>query len=43
MKLLFSADWLRRKIESDPDVECDAGKEIRQPPTTAMAVGGDKA
>lgn len=25
MKLLFSNDWLLRKIESDPDVEPDAG------------------
>lgn len=25
MKLHFTSDWLRAKIESDPDIECDAG------------------
>lgn len=25
MKLLFTNDWLRKKIESDPDMDCEAG------------------
>ena len=29
MKLHFSIDWLRRQIETDPDVETDAGRAIR--------------
>lgn len=28
MKLLFSADWLRRKIASGPDVELQAGRFV---------------
>jgi transcriptional regulator with XRE-family HTH domain len=28
MKMLISPDWLRRKIESDPDVDTDAGPSI---------------
>lgn len=25
MKLLFSTNWLRRKIKGDPDLSCEAG------------------
>ncbi len=28
MKLLFSVDWLRSKIASDPDVETEAGRPL---------------
>ena len=28
MRLLFPKEWLRRKIESDPDVEVEAGPEL---------------
>jgi transcriptional regulator with XRE-family HTH domain len=31
MKLLFTADWLRRKIASDPDVETEAGRPLANP------------
>jgi hypothetical protein len=31
MKLLFTADWLRRKIASDPDVETEAGRPLTSP------------
>lgn len=29
MKLLFTNDWLRKKIESDPDLPCEAGAPPR--------------
>lgn len=29
MKLHFTADWLRSRIENDPDVDCDAGLPLR--------------
>ncbi len=29
MKLHFTPDWLRRHIESDPDIECEAGFPLR--------------
>lgn len=28
MKLLFTAEWLRRKIMSDPDVDYEAGNRF---------------
>lgn len=28
MKLLFDADWLKRKIEAAPDVDCEAGRPL---------------
>jgi hypothetical protein len=28
MKMQFTNDWLRRKIETEPDVDCEAGPEI---------------
>jgi transcriptional regulator with XRE-family HTH domain len=35
MKLLFTADWLRRKIESGPDVELEAGWPLTGPTPAA--------
>ncbi len=31
MKLLFSSDWLRQKIASDPDMETEAGRPLESP------------
>lgn len=25
MKMRFTADWLRKRIETDPDLDCEAG------------------
>ena len=37
--LRFSAEWLRDKIASDPDVECDAGLPLeKRPMTTTVKV-----
>lgn len=38
MKLLFSADWLLRKIASDPDVETDAGAGHPEAPLNRFVV-----
>ena len=38
MKLRFSNEWLHRKIASDPDVECEAGRPLYHPSGT-MADG----
>ena len=35
MKLLFTTDWLRRKIESDPDIETEAGWPLTGPTPAA--------
>jgi transcriptional regulator with XRE-family HTH domain len=35
MKLLFTADWLRRKIEGDPDMEAEAGWPLTGPAPVA--------
>lgn len=29
MKLQFTNDWLRKQIEKDPDVDCEAGIPLR--------------
>ena len=44
LRLRFSRDWLRRKIASDPDIECEAGPSIggtvpRYSPSFAMPDG----
>jgi transcriptional regulator with XRE-family HTH domain len=35
MKLLFTAEWLQKKISSDPDVETEAGRPLTNLPPTA--------
>ena len=51
MKLLFSNDWLRRKIAADPDADAEAGPPLSREPETVrrdeqrgenVAVMGDR-
>src|SRR5260370_37541313 len=51
MKLLFSNDWLRRKIAADPDIDAEAGPPLSgeaesmrrdEPQGESVAVIGDR-
>jgi transcriptional regulator with XRE-family HTH domain len=39
MKLLFSNEWLRRKIAGDPDIETEAGRSLTSPPIEEIESG----
>jgi|SRR5579862_8959257 len=39
MKLLFSDEWLQRKIASDPDIETEAGPSLIGPPIEEIDSG----
>lgn len=39
MKLLFTNEWLRRKIASDPDIETEAGRPLINPPIEEIESG----
>lgn len=39
MKLLFTNEWLRRKIASDPDIETEAGRPLTSPPIEEIESG----
>ena len=39
MKLLFSNEWLRRKITGDRDVETEAGRSLTSPPIEEIESG----
>ena len=39
MKLLFTNEWLRRKIASDPDIETEAGRPLATPPIEEIESG----
>jgi transcriptional regulator with XRE-family HTH domain len=41
MEMLISPDWLRRKVESDPDVDTDAGPSIKLLESIGMFLPAD--